>query len=251
MTDRILKRLTLPALLMLGLALPAPAVDAPDAEGRFAPVYDLYFGGIWVGEASLDAEVGKLGYTADAKLRTTGIVRAFFDASFTAEAKGAVAGDALTPVRFEAVAADDNKSRHVQIDYRNGEPAAVAAEPAFKVRKHSIVATEQGRVPDPLTGALSALAPRKGAVCNRRIEMFDGQYRFAAVFGKERSSTATEISCEARYERVAGYKAKMMQEDRRTVPFTIWFRKRADGLWEGDRVQVPTQYAMIAMTRRD
>lgn len=240
------------ALLVVIFALPAPAgsVGAPDAEGAVDVVFDLYFGGIWVGEAVLDADVGADGYTADAKLRTTGIVRAFFDARFTADTRGAIAGDLLQPVRFNAVASDHKKTQHVTIDYEGGAPSGVSAEPPFKKRETSIVATEQGRVPDPLTGALSTLAPRKDGVCNRRVEMFDGQYRFAVNLGVPETS-GNEIKCEAIYERIAGYKPKMLKDDRRTVPFTIWFRKRADGLWEGDRVLVPTEYAMIAMKRRD
>lgn len=249
---RTLRRLG--AALMLGLAVLAPAlagaVAAPEREGQLRHQFDLYAGGIWVGEMVLDATVRNGGYVAGARLKTAGLVRAFFDASLVAETVGEVAGAALEPERFSATTSDDDDTQVVRIAYQDGAPARVEGEPALKVRDYSLDPADQGRVADPLTGALSAFAPRADGFCGRRIEMYDGQRRFALVLDPARPDGA-RMRCEGRYERIAGFKAKMMRPERRTIPFSIWFERGADGLWAPVRAVVPTDYVALSLVRRD
>lgn len=254
MLDRSAKRAAgFAAAVILGLGLLARAdavVPPPEAQGPMRHVFDLYAGGIWVGEAVLDAKVGEESYVAGARLRTAGLVRALFDASFVAETTGRIDGRGMEPERFAATTEDNRKKQDVEIGYVDGQPLRVKAEPAFKVRDYSLDPARQGSVADPLTGALSALAPRADGFCDRRIEMFDGQRRFALVFGAPRPD-GERVSCAAAYERVAGFKAKMMKPDRRTIPFTMSFRERPDGLWEPVRALIETDFANLSLVRRD
>lgn len=241
------------AALALGLTLAATTAAAlapPEREGSLRRVFDLYAAGIWVGELRLDAAVRSDGYVAGASIETAGIVRAFFDAKLSAEATGTIDGGTLEPERFRTRKVEEDETEVIEIAYADGAPAAIEFEPEWEPRAYSLDPLAQGRVADPLTGALSALAPRSGNFCDRRVEMFDGKKRFAITLGPARED-GDRIKCEGRWERVGGYKAKMMRPGRRVAPFTLWFDRGPDGLWSPVRAVMPTEIVPLTLVRRD
>lgn len=244
---RRLAGLTLVAALLAPLAT---AVAPPEDAGEVRQAFDLYAGGIPVGEAVLTAEIGDGAYRIDGAIRTAGLVRPFFDASLTAEVAGAIEDGAMLPRRFAASTVNEDEVDQIRIDYADGAPRVVRGEPPIRPRPYSLDPVRQGRVADPLTAALSALAPRRAGFCDRRIESFDGKRRFAIAIGPPEPD-GTRLRCAARYERIAGYKPKMMRPDRRTIPFTIWFEENVAGRHEPVRAVIPAGWIEVSLVRRD
>lgn len=111
--------------------------------------------------------------------------------------------------------------------YRDAAPAAVHAEPAFVPKPWQIEPTDQAGTLDPVSAALTALAPAPaGAVCNRSVEIYDGRRRYALDLGAPETEDG-RIRCPAQYRRVAGYKLKELKE---TIDLAVWFEERPDGL---------------------
>ncbi len=211
-------------LISASSAAPAPSVTL---HRPLSTVYDLYLGGILAGELAISADVEGDRYHASSVMRTAGIVGAIYAASFEAETEGRMAAQGLEPQRFEAVGRMYRKTQNVEMTYRDAAPEAVHAEPAFDPKPWQIEPTEQSGTLDPISGALTAMAPAPaGTICNRSVEIFDGRRRYALDLGKPQAD-GERIRCAAHYRRVAGYKPKELKE---TIDFSVWFEERADGL---------------------
>ena len=238
------------ATLAVALASLAAAVPPPEEPGRLAQAYDLYAGGLRIGEAVLEAEVGADGYRAGGTLRTAALVRAFFDAGMTVAAAGAIEGGAMRPEWFTVTTVNGEEVETRRIDYAGGAVEAVSAEPPERPRPWSLEPGRQGAVLDPVTAAVRTLAPRRAGFCGHRVEMFDGKRRFALAIGPAEPDGA-RLRCEAVYERLGGYKPKFMAPDRRTMPFTLWFERRADGRHRLVRALIPAGWIDLSLVRRD
>lgn len=190
-------------------------------------IYDLYLGGIQAGELAISASVQGDHYRASSVMRTAGIVGAIYAASFEAVTEGRLAAGGLEPERFQAVGRMYRKTQNVEMTYRGAAPEAVHALPPFDPKPWQIEPTEQGGTLDPISGALTAMAPAPvDAICNRSVEIFDGRRRYAVDLGAPEAA-GERIRCPAHYRRIAGYKPKELKE---TIDFSVWFEERPDGL---------------------
>ena len=215
---------------LVGLLLvmtPMAAVSAPE-DGGLNTVYDFYLGGIKAGELRIDANYEAGAYSAVSILRTAGVVGMVYRASFEAEAEGRLTDSGLEPQRFAADSRMTSKEQSVEMLYTERAPREVRAEPAFHPKPWQIEPAEQVGTLDPITAALTALAPVEVAdVCNTSVEIFDGRRRYAVDLGAPELEGG-RIRCPALYRRVAGFKPKMMKK-RPKFPFHVWFEERADG----------------------
>jgi hypothetical protein len=190
-------------------------------------VYDIYLGGIRIGELSVDARVADGRYEASSAMRTAGIVGALYAASYVAEAEGAVTPDGLRPARFVADTQAGDDAQAVDMRYAGGRPSQVSADPPFKPKPWEIEPRAQAGTLDPISAALSALAPAPAsAICDRTVEIYDGRRRYAVDIGRAEPE-GDRIRCPAHYRRVAGYKPKELRE---TYDVDLWFEDRPDGL---------------------
>jgi len=210
-------------------------------------IYDLYVGGVLAGELALSANFQGDQYRASSVMRTAGIVGAIYNASFEAQTEGRLAAEGLEPERFRAVGRMYSKAQNVEMTYRDAAPAAVHAEPAFDPKPWQIEPTEQAGTLDPISGALTALAPAPaGAICNRSVEIYDGRRRYAVDLGAPEAD-GERIRCPAHYRRVAGYKPKELKE---TIDFSVWFEQRPDGLAHLVRAAGDSSLGLAVVLRR-
>lgn len=214
--------------LTLAMALSASGAGANAQNDSLRTIYDFYLGGVKAGELSIDADFVDGRYTAQSVLRTAGVVGLVYKASFEAEAQGRRTAGGLTPGRFAANARMKSKEQFVEMIYSGGAPRDVRAEPAFIPKSYQIDPAEQSGTLDPITAALSALAPvASGTQCNTSVEVFDGRRRYAVDLGAP-SPDGNRIKCPATYRRIAGFKPKMMKK-RAIFPFSVWYEDRPDG----------------------
>lgn len=216
------------ALLALGALLAAPQVNAKSARS-IETIYDFYLGGIKAGEVSIDSRVDGKRYKATSKLKTAGIVGLLYKASFEARTNGVLTSKGYAPKRFVADSRMSSKEQRVDMRFAKNAPRKVKAVPAFDPRPWQIDPKKQTGTVDPITAAISSLAPMpKGKICNRSVEVFDGRKRYAIDLGKP-VADGKRIKCAAMYRRIAGFKPKMMKK-RPKFPFNIWYEERPDGL---------------------
>lgn len=200
---------------------------APEPSG-LNTVYDFYLGGIKAGELVIDAAWEGDRYRAQSVLRTAGVVGFVYKASFEAETEGTRTPSGMVPERFSANSRMKKKKQFVEISYDSAVPAGVRAEPEFSPRPWQVDPTAQIGTLDPITAALSALAPTAlGSVCDQSVEIFDGRRRYAIDLGKPETD-GDRIRCPATYRRIAGFKPKMMKKQSE-FPFHVWFQDRGDG----------------------
>ena len=225
-TKRIATALT---LLLAGLGISAAQVTANTAPRDVDTIYDFYLGGIKAGELSIDADMKGDRYHATSILKTAGIVGLVYKASFEAETEGRLTPTGLVPERFLADSRMSRKEQRVEMRFAGNAPREVLAQPKFDPRPWQIDPTEQVGALDPITAAISALAPApKANICNRSVQVFDGRRRYAIDLGAP-VKDGDRIKCPAVYRRIAGFKPKMMRK-RPKFPFSIWYEERSDGL---------------------
>ena len=132
--------------------------------------------------------------------------------------------------------------------YRGATPASVRADPAFKPKPWQIEPAEQAGTLDPISAALTALAPAPAdAICDQSVEVYDGRRRYALDLGAPEADGA-RIRCRAVYRRVAGYKPKELAE---TIRFSVWFEERANGLAHLVRAAGESGYGLAVVLLRE
>ncbi|MEM1299464.1 MAG: DUF3108 domain-containing protein [Pseudomonadota bacterium] len=234
-------------LLVAGVSASSGAASE---DGNVNTIYDFYLGGIKAGELTIDADFDGAIYRAESVLRTAGVVGMVYKASFEAEAEGRLTSGGLEPARFAADSRMRSKAQSVEMIYSNRAPGEVRAEPAFSPRPWQIDPAEQTGTLDPITAALTALAPTQAAaVCNSSVEVFDGRRRYAIDLGKP-TMDGDRIRCPALYRRIAGFKPKMMKK-RPKFPFHVWFEERADGKAHMVRAAGDSMFGIAVILLRD
>ncbi|MEM9062650.1 MAG: DUF3108 domain-containing protein [Pseudomonadota bacterium] len=237
------------ALAVAAIVLLTPHVAAA-SDPPMKTIYDFYLGGIKAGEVSIDADFHEDHYEARSVLRTAGIVGLVYKASFEAETFGALTENGLSPRRFAADSRMRSKKQRVEMIYTNDAPATVNAEPAFVEKSYQIDPAAQTGTLDPISAAISALAPMpRERICNRSVQVFDGRRRYAIDLG-EPVVDGKRTRCSALYRRIAGFKPKMMKK-RPEFPFRIWFEDRPDGRAHIVRAAGESMFGLAVVLLRD
>jgi len=238
--------------LLVAAAVLAPVSGArpqPPAVAEHKAAYAFYLGGIRAGKLTVSATFGAESYHASAALRTTGIVWFFYNLAFEAEVAGRIDPGGLSPEHYSSKSRDPKRRQFIEISFVDGTPASSRVEPARRVRPWSIDPRDQGGAVDPLSALLGAFAPAPAnAVCEQRVEVYDGRRRFALEVGP-RQHEGTRIRCDAMYVRLAGFKPKWMGKSARR-PFTLFLEERADGLFEVVRAVIDTPFGPAILLLR-
>jgi len=239
--------------LIVGAAILAPGTDAqaqPPSVDEVAAVYDFYLGGIPAGQLTIDAAFGSSDYSASAGLETKGIVGYLFDLAFNARAYGRIDPGGLSPDHYNSFSQDPKRQYLVEISFENRTPVSTRIEPERDKRPWSIDPRDQRDTVDPLSGVLAAFAPAPaGAICDKRVEVFDGRRRFALDIGRLQQQ-GNRISCDAEYVRLAGFRPKWMGNNS-SRPFTLYMEQRSDGLFQVARAVADTSFGAVVLQLRN
>lgn len=228
------------ALLCL-LALPARAT--PTLNGAF----DLWIGGLPIGGVVVSTRETDVSWRVEADGKAATLLRLFVPGRAHAEAEGPVA-DAPRAARFEARGDFGDGLQVVSMAPDPGGALTMAAEPPLRQRGYDATPADLVHARDPLTAALWAFgADAPEAVCGKTVPVFDSRRRFDLILGKPRRE-GDVISCDGRYRRIAGYKAKHLK--RPDAEFTLRFRVE-NGLARLERLAVPTDFGAAVMMRVD
>lgn len=264
-------------LVMWPAVSPAMASDARAARNEAADAaasgdtltvdleFEFYFGGLHVLSLVADGAVGPVNYRLNSELRTRGLTDLFFRSVIRSHSAGRFAPETASaaipapkplPRSFETASDGRWGARRVTIDYADGDPRQIAAEPPYNRDNRTPVSDVLRRATvDPQTAALLSIAAGASErSCGGSVPVFDGRRRYNLNFtylgtdelrpGKQGFYAGPAVRCRLVYERIAGFDEAYAREhgDGREHEVTIWIAAFADG-----RLHLPVR--MMADTR--
>lgn len=220
--------------------------DAATAREPWRAVIDLHLGGLRAGEVTVAVTWDGPRYTARTDLRASGLAALLLSVGATAQAEGALAGDRLAPVVFEADGRFGKATQTVRMDYANGSPLPLSAEPPLRRRPYDAAPEALTGALDPLSAVVAALTPRPVAqACGASIPVFDSRRRYDLHLAAPQAIPGG-VRCAGEMERVAGFKRAPREPERFTLDWRV-----ADGIAYPARAVAPTAFGMAVARVRD
>ncbi len=246
-----MRKSTVAGLLALATAL-AP-LEAATADLPGPAVYDVFIGGLRLGDMAVSTERDGPRYSARAELATRGLVGSVFRFTLAASAEGRVGTDGFEPDRFAWRSQSTRRGEHLgEIRYAGRRPVSVEATPPFDPKPWEIEPSAQEGAPDPLSAFITGAAPGPDVdPCAQSGEVFDGRRRYRVVLSPADPAKPVEPGlrrCAARYQRVAGYKPKFMA--RPDIAFEVWFEEADGGGFAFLRAMGETPLGVATIRRR-
>ena len=199
-------------------AVPAvPPADAPARDG-FRLSYDVYKSGFRALSLKFDVAFEGPDYRTDARLESSGIIGWLFEWRLDAVSRGQLRTSGVVPQRHRFANHWRGKVRKVEIDYQEGVPFKVRAEPPYgeDVRRAVSADLLPGAV-DPMSAATAiVLENASGELCRPTTAVYDGRRRYDARLTPLGSKqlmasnfapyTGPAEGCRLNFERIAGFK---------------------------------------------
>jgi hypothetical protein len=220
---------------MLAAALPAAAETS---------YYDVTIAGLPAGELTLSGARDRTRYQAGVSLRATGLVGALSRIRYQGWSTGEVAADGtIVPVRHVAESRSARNERVTEIVFENGDPARITVEPP---RSRPADPAAQAGTVDPVSAAFALLHDPSGeALCNSRINLFDGNRRSLLEVGRAQERDGGLV-CNGRYARLSGDENPVTDEE---TGIRLFFHP-GGGEVELQRIEVETRFGLAVARRR-
>jgi hypothetical protein len=225
------------------LAIPSQA-QTPASAGELT-LSLAYDGKLYVRILSVELEqsAGKKSFQSKLRVMAQGPLALFKKLDVRASAQGALDRGAAKPAEFEYVSKSGKKERSLSADW-TGKDVETSASPAFASMGDPPASRSQRlESADPLTQLMRlALAEQP---CAGSVRIYDGKQRYnlnmtnlgAGKLDEAQKTMGLEapIRCQARYEKVAGFKLNKTEAEKDAVSLrdmTIGFaRVGAEGPW--------------------
>lgn len=200
-----------PRLLFVALGLAASAWPA-QAE-TFRSAYTVSYFGIPIARSSFSTTLDGDRFTVDGKLATTGIANIFDETKGTIAVAGSVLPDALRTQSFRLDYTTGKKKKSTVMRFKGGNVDFAENVPPSKTDRKDWVKVS----PDLLKGVMDPFAATMvkasslADVCKRTLKTFDGAMRADMKLSPDGEGTWNDrptAICKARFEPIAGYRAK-------------------------------------------
>lgn len=239
---RIFHGLLLAGAAVMGAATPGAAVS--DA----APMtlqYGLYIGGIPLGTVTLDSRIGGERYETAARFSARGWLQPFLRAEGLARSAGLWAEGAPRARSFSY----DLRGREPRVTRMtfdaSGAPDTVVAEPPFDPKPYQISIEDVGAAVDPAAAAALLTGPR-AEPCRLDLRVFDGRKLHGIRLSPLEDAGALH-RCTGRYERLGGFKDKMMTPERRAYDFEAEIERLPGGFHRPRIIRARTPLGMATV----
>lgn len=233
------------ALLLAAPNVP-PALATPErSDARF----DVELRGLRAGVLILQGAHNASSYAAAARLETTGLVNLIRRVRFDAGVEGRVQGGRLAPLSYREDVDTGRRESRTVMEFRNGVPRIVSAEPEREPRPWHLDPATQGGTVDPMTTLFQILrdVPREAA-CRLDLPLFDGRRRGQVVLGAPQPN-GDGVICHGEFRRVAGYSDDEMAEAT-SFPFRVVYAPAENGLLQVIRVEAESLHGRGRLVRR-
>lgn len=244
MTQRLPTPVSLSATLMASALACAPL--APRAAEAETATFAISIAGIPAGRMTLVRESGDGAYRAATRIEATGLIGVFTDYGFDGQARGRLTGDGIpVPEVFRAQSQSPRADRITEIDWTDGTPSRVSVVPP---RDSAPDPATQGGTLDPVSAGFLVLAETTpAAMCNERIDIFDGSRRSRLTLGAPEPTDQGYV-CAGSLARVEG--EAHTATDQRSFPFRVLFREGDAGRVRVERIETSTRYGTAVIERR-
>jgi len=239
------KSFALVAALTLATSGAAPVIAAEEALR-----YSTTVAGIPLGKLKIFMNTGPADYTVGASFKMVPILRQILDGDANADVAGAVVGGRYVPrqMTFQLEDSDGDKRRTILFDAA-GNPSDLRADPPMRKRSYDMTLAEAAGAVDPATAVAVLMAPR-ARPCALSFDVFDGAKRHrVSLIGASSVPQGDTVTCAGFYERIAGFKAKYMEPDRRTWSFSATLQNRG-GRWVPLKISAATKFGPASATLR-
>lgn len=154
--------------------------------------YNIYFGGITLGQLSIALRMEGGSYKAISTLRTSGVVDALWSAKIEASSNGIIENGQLKPVLYYASSQHDESNQQVTVKYPPGAAPTFFAEPAYKDPQRIVMKDEQKiHTLDPVSAMVSittALGADGAKPCGIVLPVYDARRRYDVSLTLERNA---------------------------------------------------------------
>lgn len=217
-----MKRVGMATAAILAALLPAsPAAEAqpaPQGSGHLVLDYDGLLL-IKVLDVHIEQQVQPAAYTADAQIRTSGLLSLFKKVDVRAVSQGTIRDDAPTPASFRHENRDGQDNRKVIVRWDSGGVTTDAAPYWPNMGDPAATPAQKQTAADPLTQLMRlSLTSSPDGPCRRTLRMFDGRQLYDVTLSEPRGREPTAIEtrfglvhsirCTLTLKEVAGFDAK-------------------------------------------
>ena len=212
------------AALLTAFSLLPATVNAADSGYRTE--YGIYIFGLTIARSEINTRITDTAYALDGQFHSSGLARIFDSTKGSITINGAMrkqgAAAGVQPVSYLTTYRSGKKHKRTSISFKNGSVTGYDNQPPInKVEPWAeLGANDLKAVFDPIS-AMMVTSPTAAAVCNRTLQIFDGQTRAQirlSPAGTEKVSVkgfnGTAITCNARFIPVSGY-----EKDKKSVRY--------------------------------
>lgn len=200
---------------LLATVFCSPAAYAADSTYRTE--YSISVFGLPIARSEMDTRISDTKYSLEGNFYSSGLARIFDSTKGSISINGAMTNQKTTssvrPASYLTTYRSGKKHKRTAISFKNNAVSAFDNQPAInKVAPWVEIGPDDLKnVLDPIS-AMMVTSPSAAAVCNRSLQIFDGQTRAQIVLtpaGTEKLSTqgydGTAIICNAKFVPVSGY----------------------------------------------
>lgn len=256
------------AMLALALGAAVPASGAGQAEPlRHRTVFDIRFGALAVGEATIDVAFDERHYELKAFGKTVGVAELFAQGKGDAASAGRIEGGRIVAQTSDAVYLEKGNKSTVHLEFDKGlvTKVSIVADKKKNRTGPKWVEVNESHLRAVMDPASSIVVPvpyeqakDPKAVCNRTLNLYDGETRYdIALQYKATKPVSTQgyegyaYVCRMKYIPVAGHKRKQKNVEYMAGNdgMEIWLAPmQATNLFSPIRVEVPTWIGRISAT---
>ncbi|WP_343313034.1 DUF3108 domain-containing protein [Brucella sp. BE17] len=194
-------------------ALGAFPIATATAKDLYRTEYDISIFGLSIARSAIETAVSGPKYNLNGRFLTSGLARVFDDTNGVVRVTGTAAKGKVVSGSFDLDYKHGRKNKRTTIRFSNGNVVSSDNQPPVKKRDPWVEISPQDllNVSDPLS-ALMIPASDPLSVCNRSINVYDGQTRAQirlSFNGTESFTTdgftGETVICSAKFVPVSGY----------------------------------------------
>lgn len=253
------RRFAFPAAVLAAFALSQPVAEADTSRTRTD--YTVSLIALPVASLTFVTQLEGAGFSISGSMKTSPLADIVEKTRGSAQVSGRMASDRLLASHFAVSYTSGDKTHSTEMVMKNGTVVSAVNKPEKKTRPAGWVPVKAEHLRAVLDPLSSLVIPAGGAVCPRKLPIFDGETRYDLVleakdvrpFSTRGFKGKAEV-CTVRLVPHAGYRKGNKNVDyiRKLRGIEIWFAKSPNGNFHAPvYARVPTKIGpvIVAATR--
>ena len=234
----------------------APAA-AQSGQATHHAEYRVAFLGLPVARANFTTVFEGSEFRVAGEMSSAGVANIVGRTSGATAVSGTVGEDKLHPEHYVVTYSSGDESQKMEVLFEDGDVVSAELVPEKQRTRDDWIPTDPSDLSSVLDPVSGLMVPADAAVCDRTVEMFDGETRFdvhltrvgEAPFSAE-GFEGQAIVCNATAEPLSGYHSKRSStEFIRQMSVEIWFaRSEGAGVYAPVYARVPTKLGPVTVT---